>query len=149
MHCIKLCRWQHLSPQTVGYAFKSVPANILNLRSTSNSSYFLKILSFIINELNLLVNPIYNTDTCAPDHYHGIDKGSGCEPCDCNAYGVAYKYKSTLNEDRTRERELDQNIVYDLELKCKMVYFLSLWIYSCHTLYDPPRTSARLPLYRQ
>ena len=71
-------------------------------------------------------------DTCAPDHY-GIDKGSGCEPCDCNAYGVAYK--STLNEDRTRERELDQNIVYDLEFKWFIFYpsgyiLRTCWVYN-------------------
>ena len=67
-------------------------------------------------------------DTCAPDHY-GIDKGSGCEPCDCNAYGVAYK--STLNEDRTRERELDQNIVYDLELKRFIFYPSGYILHTC------------------
>ena len=36
-----------------GYAFKSVPANILNLSSTSNSSYFLKILSIMIKLIDI------------------------------------------------------------------------------------------------
>ena len=36
-----------------GFAFKSVHANILNLSSTSNSSYFLKILSIIIKLIDI------------------------------------------------------------------------------------------------
>ncbi|XP_063676439.1 laminin subunit alpha-1-like [Bolinopsis microptera] len=74
---------------------------------------------------------------CAPDHY-GIDEGqgSGCEPCDCNAYGVAYK--STLNENRKRDRDMSCDQMTG-QCNCAVIFNVSLREKYTQNKYDDRR----------